>query len=532
MSILNPIRQTPLPLFRKEMLERAARPRTYTVRRIYALLFFALILWQYHRLVHLGGSPPGAHNVRGLEALGKGEVLFGMAVGTQIWGIYLFLPAMMAGVFAGERERGTLSLLFTTPLSTRSIVVEKYLAAIVPMLIILSLTFVVGGFASFLGGLTATGVAIGTSILLLTATATGAITLFASALAATTVKAYLTSLVLLVVYIGIREFMIAPLFAQWGVDAFGLICFHFFTTIILLFAAWVVLDRLASGSSNTRLSLFQRLDRLLDHLNKRFGGVEFRFHREDLPRDAPLLWREQHRRQLSKSRYQMRYFLILEIVAIALAWFNPTSLTLVSITAWIVTALILVSQAASLFPAERNAQTLGILLTTPMPRSRMLLEKALGLLPLAALLSILILTLALFRWRELQGSSDPHLAPHFFATELIHVLVFPPFFIALGLAVSIHARQAFQAIVIALAILVVCSVHPIVLRFLVPSIPWSEATFVYASPALTLCAHHWETDFHQTHILAHGIAITASLALTLALYGWAVHRTHDLAAEH
>ncbi len=64
---------------------------------------------------------------------GSGKALF-LLFATQIGAITILLPIIAAGAIAGERERGTYDLLFTTPLPARSIVLAKTAA---PMLFVL-----------------------------------------------------------------------------------------------------------------------------------------------------------------------------------------------------------------------------------------------------------------------------------------------------------------------------------------------------------------------------------------------------------
>ena len=98
-----------LPLLGKELVEQAARKRTYITRAIYATLLFAGfgLCYATTKISYFG---PGSW----VAMLGRGRMMFEYLTILQFLGIYLFLPAMMAGVITTEKERESLALLFLT----------------------------------------------------------------------------------------------------------------------------------------------------------------------------------------------------------------------------------------------------------------------------------------------------------------------------------------------------------------------------------------------------------------------------------
>jgi len=109
-----------LPLLGKELVEQAARKRTYVVRVVYAaLLFFAAYFFFYESL-KVGRVSP-------LAALGRGQQMFTALVVLQFIGIYLFMPAITCGVLTQEKVRASLQLLFLTRLGPWTILFEKLL---------------------------------------------------------------------------------------------------------------------------------------------------------------------------------------------------------------------------------------------------------------------------------------------------------------------------------------------------------------------------------------------------------------------
>src|SRR5260221_2972503 len=134
-----------LPLLGKELIEQAARKRTYVIRGLYAaLLFFSSYLF-FYEIMQVGSASP-------LAVLGRGREMYATLVGLQFAGVYLFMPAMTCGVLTQEKERASLQLLFLTRLGPWTILFEKLLGRVVPMLGFLLLSLPMLGIAYMLGG--------------------------------------------------------------------------------------------------------------------------------------------------------------------------------------------------------------------------------------------------------------------------------------------------------------------------------------------------------------------------------------------
>ena len=104
------------PLLGKELLEQAARKQMYVIRVVYALVLFGAFCVYYMR--HLAGGP--------VLAMGRGLGPFDFLVTAQLVTIFLFLPPLMAGALAQEKERETLGLLFLTDLTPWELILQKY----------------------------------------------------------------------------------------------------------------------------------------------------------------------------------------------------------------------------------------------------------------------------------------------------------------------------------------------------------------------------------------------------------------------
>lgn len=179
------------PLLGKELLEQASRRQTYIVRVTYAVVLFGAFVFYYIR--NLGAEP--------VLALGRGRSPFLFLVTAQLLTIFLFLPPMMAGAIAQEKERDTLGLLFLTDLTPWELVLQKYIGRLIPMLTLLFLSLPLLGVTYSLGGVSSTMLCYSAITLFLTCLAVGALSLECSAHQATTFQALVRSWGLCVVFV-------------------------------------------------------------------------------------------------------------------------------------------------------------------------------------------------------------------------------------------------------------------------------------------------------------------------------------------
>ena len=94
------LRKFGLPLAAKELIEQAARRRTYVARTVYAVLLFATCLFASWGDAFRQTGP--------LSMLGSGVNLFEVVVVLQFVGIVLFMPARTCGAITTEKERDSL----------------------------------------------------------------------------------------------------------------------------------------------------------------------------------------------------------------------------------------------------------------------------------------------------------------------------------------------------------------------------------------------------------------------------------------
>lgn len=134
-----------LPLLARELTEQAARRRTFVIRTVYAAVLYGLAgFYLYERMSHAGFSID--------DLLGSGGEFLARFTGFQLAGVYLLLPAITCGVMTSEKERDTLGLLLLTKLGPWTILWEKLLSRLFPMLMFLLLPLPLYAIAYSLGG--------------------------------------------------------------------------------------------------------------------------------------------------------------------------------------------------------------------------------------------------------------------------------------------------------------------------------------------------------------------------------------------
>lgn len=167
------------PLLGKELLEQAARKQMYVIRVAYALLLFGAFCIYY--MQHLVQGPA--------LALGRGLGPFSFLVEAQLATIFLFLPPLMAGALAQEKERQTLGLLLLTDLTPWELILQKYVGRLIPMLTLLFLSLPLLAVAYSLGGVSTGMLYSSAATLFVTCLWIGALALECSAHEATTFQA-------------------------------------------------------------------------------------------------------------------------------------------------------------------------------------------------------------------------------------------------------------------------------------------------------------------------------------------------------
>jgi ABC-type Na+ efflux pump permease subunit len=527
--VRRPLFKAPFPLLRKELVEQSARRRTYIIRVLYAMLlgaFFALILC----------SMTDMWDGNVLRMLGNGDEVFAFLVGLQFVGIYVFLPGMMAGTLAGEKERDSLSLLLVTDLRPWEIVLEKLGGRLVPMFTFLLLGLPFLAIAYSFGGVTADSLLSGAYFLTLTCLQVGAFALMLSAFSRTTAQAFVGCYVLgtlfyfalPIIYVLADAFLGYSTYMDEDVLFAFLPPYVFFehvddsfaaslaysipavlsTGVFLVMARVFVVRRAFLRSRPFLLSIFRRLDAFWHRANRLTGGIVLIKDADTLPGEAPVLWREVNKHSLGKASHLVRVACILG-VPIAMVATGMLSLgvrrggdadylTVMLVFLWILAVLAVAISSAASIASERVNQTLDVLLSTPLTGRDIVLQKARGRQRLAFVMAGLIFSVVLLEtWVELR----PIVSTYVLASVL-SLAVYLPMVTWVSMYIGLKVRTPARAIIITMAALALwCGGPPLVMVMLdeagwldATSLPWSLGWLL--SPASIIgfaeSGHEWD----------------------------------------
>jgi ABC-type transport system involved in multi-copper enzyme maturation permease subunit len=568
-----------LPLLSKELIEQAARKRTYVIRVLYAvMLFLSAFLFFFDILKARTNSP--------LAVLGKGREMFETLVYLQFAGIYLFMPAITCGVVTLEKERASLPLLFLTRLGPWTIVVEKLLSRVIPMLGFLLLSLPLLGFAYTLGGISAIQIAGAMWMLFLTVFQMGTLALLCSAYFRTTVGAFIGSYLLGVgmlfgpalvwltahsIGLNVDAFlnsfnsgprivfvpvMVLPFcgFAMWidGPPAFRTSS-HFWPVVVqsgliltgsglcLALARRYLVRRAFLPPRNILLGMFKAIDRIYHRLNDNplTRGIVLGGHETSVPEGEPVAWRETQKRSLGRVRYLVRVFLMLEIPVAALCFFiafpgagsQRSELEFMAgilFVLWGIAVLMVAVQSASLIAGEKSHQTLDVLCTTPLAGREIVLQKFRAVSRLMCVLLAPFFTIFYFhcaaKWNMgtyFNRFSRPFEMPLYLACSLLSVATYLPLVAWLSIAAGLAFRTQARAIIGATGGLVAWCVAPVLLITMPLAImlnrpPWEYRQLIACTSLLSPAAIIPFNEFDDLH--EFGEVPWAAVLLNFALY--------------
>ncbi len=483
-------RRPVLPLAAKELVEQAARRRTYVVRVLYALLFCACFLFFFREQTAYAGRDP-------YSVLGRGRQFFEVLVALQFAGIFIFLPAMMSGVLAYEKERGSLPLLLLTGLRPWEIVIEKYLGRLVPMFTFLLLSLPFLALAYSFGGVSTSYLCSGALLLVLACLQVGAFALMMSSFCAATSQAFIGSyvlgalfyfspLLLFLVFFSVTRrapdvdedvlcaFLPPYVFAEAGRRQFGQVLLRSIpiivsTLVFLVMARVFVVRRAFATRRSMLLAIFRRLDRFMHRANRLVGGIVLIKDKSPLPGREPIAWREVNKKSLGKASHLARVVCLLSIpvmviVVLLLAGGGYTSdagdlLSVLLMFLGPLALLALIVPSANAFVSERTNQSLDLLLVAPLTGREIVLQKARARRRLAVVLGMVILmVMAVEAWVE-----GTPLLSHYVLSSVLSVAIYLPMCVWVSTWVGLKARTPARATMAALVVIVLWCVLPIII---------------------------------------------------------------------
>lgn len=518
-----------LPLLTKELIEQAARRRTYVIRVLYAVLLqcFGFLL-AVETLQSFGMNPFGA--------LGRGGMLFSKLTALQFTGVYLFMPALVCGVITQEKERDSLMLLLLTRLGPWTIVFEKLLSRLIPMATLLLLCLPLQALAYSLGGVSPQMLWGSQWMLLVTAIQMATLALACSCWFRTTAGAfmasYLIGLIMLfgpLVLFGItamvfgdgmtspsRTFLFQVLRDLGVVRTETQFLFPFFlaaqffelvsgggagssfqlflsslptigcSVVFFCLARLFLVPRAFVAPFNPLLEMFRGIDRGLERLNQNRFTAGRVLVRDDarFPETEPLAWRETAKRSLGRTRYLIRILLLMLLPIFFFLWlgllnsFEACGIAAIILqpATWFLSILLTAVGAVSLIAGERSHQTLDVLSTLPLTGQEIVLQKFRGVRRLILILWVPLITLVLVEailrmqppLRHLYGSWNgrgPLIIPYVIA-GVLSAVIYLPMIAWLCCLVGMVVRSQGRAIITALALIVGWCLFPFVVIIL------------------------------------------------------------------
>ena len=379
-----------LDLAKKELVERAARPSTYWARVVnWALLLGVLLIVE------------GTRSNRNFGMLtGEGAQLFFLLAWVQWAAILLCVPLAMAGAIATERERGTWELLQLTDLRPWEIIVQKFVAGLIPMITSIILLAPIGAMAMSVGGLETSSIWLAILSLVCATFLIGAISLLCSTLILNGTAATLVAYIISVAFLFVPN--LSPASGLILLRAGGQSLHMPLAVQLIISLALLVIANY--GLLRSRLALDTPFVCSLRRNVQRDSQTSGRDQRESsILVQAPVAWRELKRLSLDRWYYLLGYAspFVLLISGIAWAteslpnWQARVVMPRLNFALWIASFLVLALVSANIVLRERNHQTLAILLTSPIKSCSLMRQKARALRHLALVCGIVLASSAL-----------------------------------------------------------------------------------------------------------------------------------------
>lgn len=506
-----------LPLLRRELTELANRRRTYVVRIVAAVVILFIVFTAYQSAM----ANRGNIGIGVTRYLGVGGDVFNIIAPTLFAAIQLLMPAFCCACITNEKENNTIGTLLLTRLSPATIIAEKFLSRLVPMLTLLLLTFPVLAHVLTLGGVD-TDMLIGTLWLLLCECLfVASLAILCSAWFATTVSAFTVSycltgmLTIMSISLQLQTFVPSAIWLQYrsllsfgikinspaadffwaglyesgvaGTAAAPLWLVMFMKSIpalivtlkCLVLARTILVRRAFPGHSSALLKLFKAIDTFFKKLNDRTtGGIVLIKDGNPMPEDRPVVWREQYKKSLGKARYLFRMLVFLEGPTLFICMMTATlssrgafaGLYVLQGFIWILAVLIITVKGATLFTSERAKQTLEPLLATPMTAVDMLNQKVSGAKRLLLVVATPILTVnfthLLLRFRGMELLSGQALMYAALSLISTYVLLNLVVWATAGIGLKLHSQT--KAVLASFALIAVVTIAPLTIAFTYP----------------------------------------------------------------
>ncbi len=496
-----------LPLVGKELEEQASRKRTYHVRLGYALILMGTFYTIYADVVGAGGDA--------LTALGQGLRLYTPLVGILFAYVVFVVPAFSSGAVNSERKTGSLDLLRLTTLGPGSIVIEKFVGRLIPVLCNLAIALPVLLLTYTFGGVALAKLCHAATALVVTAILVSAISLDMSAILDTAEGAFGATIgviaALTVTALGLTSLLpgqahwwlaLSPPAAVWEFDIVGggaastaiLVVTAFAISAIFL---WDAIRRLRGLADTETLAAPEPV---VERVLRSIAAGK-------LPVSRPIAWRERHRRWIGRPRFAAVFVGIVAVLALLgarlagnITYWDRFALLLLS-GLWLGGLLISVAGTVGAISNERVDKTFEVLMTTPLTGREILRDKMIGVQRFQwTLLLVVLVCLFAFSMSTLLVQPPPAL---FYGALAVGLVVDLGMLCWLAVFVGLRVRQANRASVIALLIIFGICVVPLVIGPQFSGILWlarfvSPVAFFYDA-FMPLWTANWG-GFHAAEV--------------------------------
>ena len=482
-----------LPLLTKEMIEQAQSRRTYTLRVVYATIFYSLALWQYHNTSGGGAT--------GFENLGRGREFFLQLTFVQTCAIVLLLPAITCGALTVEKEKDTLALLLLTKLSPWTIVFEKLLSRIFSMATFQLLSLPLFAIVYSIGGVELADLINAIALLMSLTMFVGSVSILCSTWFRTTSESFIAAYLSLFFLGCFFSIFGGPGLELWQMsfhsesgrsrlplsqgisNSIGDLTFALLVSLIPVFlASNILVARAFVPAWNMVLESFQRADRFFNDLNKKTtGGIVLVQDNETLPLYHPISWRETRKKSLGTFRYQFRILMLLLapliVVIAAVMTDGRTEFTTpfrgFPAFFWLVSVVCLTIHSTGVMPSERIRQTLDVLLVAPLTPAEIVLQKLSGVRRLIKILTVPFVVLIVFQaiWtgyivQETDPERRSNLELELVAASL-SAIVYMPLLMWIGFEFGLRMKTQIQAVLSTFAtVAIICVLPGFVMFFL------------------------------------------------------------------
>ena len=543
------------PLLGKELLEQAARKQMYVIRVAYALVLFGAFCVYYTR--HLAQGP--------VLALGRGLEPFNFLVAAQLVTIFLFLPPLMAGALAQEKERETLGLLFLTDLTSWELILQKYVGRLIPMLTLLFLSLPLLAVAYSLGGVSA-GMLYSSAVkLFLTCLWVGALALECSAHEATTFQALVRCWGICLAFAmccskGPFSLLLRPSirygppssFVFSVVPTFFTTAGYLLMTLLFLVRARQILEARAFVQRRNPFGhQFKQLDQYWKDLRKLLRAI-LRKRDQDAYADAEQVVRRGlgalgDQRDWSLGGFLMARMQVPNVLAFAIIFGVIVLIALVANVAlypksggafvvvvgglWILALLTVPIQSANAVASERINERLGAILTTPLTAREILDE---WLAPIRRWIQFLTRPLIVVFSAEAmvkfttQDPKDPRWTnlALYLGISLLTVWIYPALVQWSCFWIGLRIRNQIRALMTSLLLVVAWCIIPLVASsYLVQTgllfTEWNELLLRFASPVTVIGTAEFLGKTADSPITPDMVILAfVQLGLAAALTGW------------